>query len=434
MHKPWSSKRSRGIQLVLSELGLGLGLPPLSSLALLVRRLVAQHPVDDELGVHVVVLVGPDLPEERRHRVVHAVLHRGGPVENRTHRPRQQAQKVLGRAVGRANDHRVHVAALQHAERALEHVHDRIVQALVGVDALVVVEPHHHRRARVARLFPHHAQRVNVARVEQVEAAVHVENGGGEAGRDRGRRRHHALERALGRDPEHARARVQAGGVGGVVAETLQRRGLGKERVLRELRVRCRRREVVRLAHQEHAAHQVCGGDVGGALDHHKQAQGLDALVAVVAVGVGGDVVAVHHVLAPVPAHELRVCDVRRVGHGVRGPLARLHVGHAFVEAHDHGALVVEDLLVGVDADVELFAQLAGLEHGAGVAFALVGGAGGGVAEKRTVVGEVEAAVDPDAAVFDSGRSVVHGGGPARGWRLGGAVHVCALALRTTHY
>ena len=36
-------------------------------------------------------------------------------------------------------------------------------------------------------------------------------------------------------------------------------------------------------------------------------------------------------------------------------------------EVHDRGALVLEDGLVGVDADVELVAELAGLYHGAGM-------------------------------------------------------------------
>lgn len=38
-------------------------------------------------------------------------------------------------------------------------------------------------------------------------------------------------------------------------------------------------------------------------------------------------------------------------------------------EVHDGGALVLEDGLVRVDADVELVAELAGLDHGAGMAW-----------------------------------------------------------------
>ena len=36
-------------------------------------------------------------------------------------------------------------------------------------------------------------------------------------------------------------------------------------------------------------------------------------------------------------------------------------------EIHDRGAFVLEDGLVGVDADVKLVAELAGLYHGAGM-------------------------------------------------------------------
>lgn len=295
-------------------------------------------------------------------------------MENRLHRARQAAQKAGGGVVGRAHHHRVHEATLQHTERPLEQVHDRVVQALVGIDAPIVVEAHHHRGARGLRLFPHHAQRFNVARMKQVEAPIHVEDTGGEQLRHRGRGLHHRFESGpahilgvAGRVPEHRRARVQAGGVRGVVAEPQQCGRVGKERVGGPRALH--RWVVVGLAHQEHAAHEVGGGDVRRAFDHHKQAQVLDALVAVLAVGVGGDVVAVDHILAAVLAHEVRVGHVGRVGHRVRGPLARFDVGHALVKPHDHRALVVEDLLVGVDSDIELVAQLAGLEHGTGVAW-----------------------------------------------------------------
>lgn len=39
-----------------------------------------------------------------------------------------------------------------------------------------------------------------------------------------------------------------------------------------------------------------------------------------------------------------------------------------FLEVHDRGALVLENGLVGVDADVELIAELTGLDNGAGMA------------------------------------------------------------------
>lgn len=85
------------------------------------------------------------------------------------------------------------------------------------------------------------------------------------------------------------------------------------------------------------------------------------------------------------------------------------------LEVHDGRALVDEDGLVRVDTGVELVTQLAGLDHGARMAWMAVlvsvpvplpvciMGVG---CWTRTVVEEVEAAVDPDAPLNKLRRGV----------------------------
>lgn len=61
----------------------------------------------------------------------------------------------------------------------------------------------------------------------------------------------------------------------------------------------------------------------------------------------------------------------RRLGEAFSiGLVARMEWRLPFFEVHDRRALVLEDGLVGVDADVELIAELAGLDDGARVAWA----------------------------------------------------------------
>lgn len=60
---------------------------------------------------------------------------------------------------------------------------------------------------------------------------------------------------------------------------------------------------------EQHSAHEVGGGDAGGALDDLEAASFFDEAVAVVSVRVGGDVVAVDDVFAAV------VGDVGELGY-----------------------------------------------------------------------------------------------------------------------
>lgn len=80
--------------------------------------------------------------------------------------------------------------------------------------------------------------------------------------------------------------------------------------------------DVVRLSAEQHAADEIGGGDGGGALDHLEAAGLLDEAVAVVAVAVGGDVVAVDHVLAAVVGDVGQRGHVRSVADGPRHPSA----------------------------------------------------------------------------------------------------------------
>lgn len=131
------------------------------------------------------------------------------------------------------------------------------------------------------------------------------------------------------------------------------------------------------------------------------------------------------------------VGDVGGAGDGEVGPFAGGDGGDAFAQVHDGGAFIFEDFFVGVDADDEVFAELFCLEHCAGVAW--VGGGGvwlvcdlGGdwVRRRSTVVGEVEAAVDPDPVFVhgDGRRGGVFGQGVGRdrcGRHCGGRSQLC---------
>lgn len=120
---------------------------------------------------------------------------------------------------------------------------------------------------------------------------------------------------------------------------------------------------------EEHAADEIGGRDAGGALDDLEAARLLDEPVAVVAVAVGGDVVAVDHVLAAKVGDVGELGDVGRVADGAGDPAAGVGGSETLRQVHDGRALVGHDVLVGVDAAVELVAELTGLHHGAGMAW-----------------------------------------------------------------
>lgn len=120
----------------------------------------------------------------------------------------------------------------------------------------------------------------------------------------------------------------------------------------------------VGLGAQQHAADEVGGGDAGGALDDLEAAGLLDEAVAVVAVAVRGDVVAVDDVLAAVVGDVGQGRHVRGISDGFGDPAAGVGGGEALLERHDGWALVGEDVLVRVDAGVELIAEEAGLHDG----------------------------------------------------------------------
>ena len=210
----------------------------------------------------------------------------------------------------------------------------------------------------------------------------------------------------------------------------------------------------VRFCAQQHATNEVGSRDSGGALDDLETAGGFDIAVAVLAAAVGGDVVAVHDVPAAVVGDPGERSDIGGFGNGAGCPAAGFDGSDAtkeasacaaggvqaggvpLIQAHHGGALVLEDGFIGVHADEELGAQLAGLQHGAGMAL----GSGLEIGETAqecgrgmdmgvgmgmgTVVAEVEAAVDPDAAVVHgdvllrTNRPLAVGGDPFSLWAV----------------
>jgi len=77
----------------------------------------------------------------------------------------------------------------------------------------------------------------------------------------------------------------------------------------------------------------------------------------------------VHNIATAVVRDPAKISDIRRVRDRLRHPAARIGSSDALGEVHDGGTFVGQDLLVGVNADVEGVAELAGLEHYAGVAW-----------------------------------------------------------------
>lgn len=76
----------------------------------------------------------------------------------------------------------------------------------------------------------------------------------------------------------------------------------------------------VRLCAEQHAAYEVGSRNTRGALDNLETTGLLDESVAVVAIAVGGDVVAVDDVFAAVVGDVWEVGDVGRVGDGAGDP------------------------------------------------------------------------------------------------------------------
>lgn len=172
----------------------------------------------------------------------------------------------------------------------------------------------------------------------------------------------------------HVAAWRQARRIGGIVLDALQH---GSTRLLalflasRAFVARqplLQRGYEVCLGAQQHAPHEVGGGDARRALDDLEPPRGLDVAVAVLAIAVRGDVVAVDDVLAAVVGDPGERGDVGRFGDCARGPAAGLDGHDALVQAHHRRALVLEDGFVRVHTDQQLGAELASLQHGAGMA------------------------------------------------------------------
>lgn len=271
-------------------------------------------------------------------------------------------------------------------------VRRRVIAALADalVDGLLGVPPLPARELLLG--LDHPAEELNVPAGEQIEAAVDVDDALADPrslARQEPRKDALLLDRGLGlglprRSPEpHLDAGVLARLVGSIELHPLRqglRLGLdlvpGRGTLTLALiagQEILERLDEVRLCAEEHAADEVGGGDAGGALDDLEAPGLLDEAVAVVAVGVRGDVVAVDDVLAAIVADPVELRHVRGLADGFCDPAAGVHGGQAFgcmsvmvcevewedvplLEGHDCWALVLENGLIGVDADVELAA------------------------------------------------------------------------------
>lgn len=276
-------------------------------------------------------------------------------------------------AIGYRSCAKTHLA-LQNAKTALKDVHDGVVDSLPLVDHLVGVHTDDDKGGRVILaivaglagvdglllepamlprvllLSDHHlSQKLNVATREEIKASIHVDDPLTSlraswlderprvspqtcAGDD-------ILELvlAVGRlrpDPDVS-PRCLSRLVGGVQPHTIQH-GLAVRLALVSIPGPLFAGEdavevvdEMGLGAEQHAADEVGGGDAGGALDDLEAAGGLDEAVAVVAVAVGGDVVAVDDVLAAVVGYELEVGDVGGIGDGAGDPAAGVGRGNS---------------------------------------------------------------------------------------------------------
>lgn len=339
--------------------------------------------------------------------------------------------------------------ALQHAKTALKDIHDGEIDAFPVVDDFVVVDTSDHECGWVVLAsllyalllgflgvppavfggillaLSNESQELDVSRREEIPASINVDDG--LAGPDSlaldqlvelallfldgvlgvggflahcaralvvhrvARRCSPELGRLRSMPVPHITAGRKACRVGGIVLDALQHLLACLQALQLSARALITRQPLlerlyeVRSRAQEHAAHQIGGRDARGALDYLEPAGRLDIAVAVLSVAVGGDVVAVHDVLAAVVGDPGQRGDIGGFGDGASRPAAGFD-GHdtvswsahgasrgplwcaPLVQAHHRGALVLEDGFVRVHADEQLVAQLAGLQHGAGMA------------------------------------------------------------------
>ena len=295
--------------------------------------------------------------------------------------------------------------ALQHAETALVNVHNRVVDTLPLVDHLIIVHARNDKRRWVvarglalalgdrfglvpavgarALLFclEHVLEEGNVAARKQVEAAVHVDHAladlraaaldklaqpaGGIGGRgilpephvDAG-----VLGCLVGRVQAHPLCHGRASGLPlGLCAGPF----LACKRCLE-------RPQKVRLGTEQHAADKVRSRDARRALDDLEAVGRLDKAVTVLAGAVRGDVVAMHYVAAAKVRNPVERCHVGRVGHRLGHPPACIDGKDALAQEHDRRSLILKDGLVRVHANVQLVAELAGLDNGASMAWSRV--------------------------------------------------------------
>lgn len=140
---------------------------------------------------------------------------------------------------------------------------------------------------------------------------------------------------------------------------------------------------------KQHSANEVCRRDAGGTLDDQETASGLDEAIAIITAAIRCDIVSVNDIAAAVVCNPGERGDVRGIGNCLGGPATSFDSSHSsgqaesqsvrieaprvmyayepFLEVHDRGALVLQDLLVRMDTDEQLLAQPTGLQHGAGM-------------------------------------------------------------------
>ena len=146
------------------------------------------------------------------------------------------------------------------------------------------------------------------------------------------------------------------------------------------------------LRAQQHTANQVGRGDARGSLDHSETTRSLDVAIAIIAVTVRGNVIAMDDISTAVVRNPGQVGDVWSMGHALSSPPTSVHCGDSgvnrdrisavgevnlvderknclpFLQRHHRRTLVFQNCLVGMDTHVKFLAESASLQHGTGMA------------------------------------------------------------------
>ena len=121
------------------------------------------------------------------------------------------------------------------------------------------------------------------------------------------------------------------------------------------------------LRAQQHAADQVCGRDVWRPLEDEEAVSSLDKTIAVFSASVRGDIVPMSDIPAAIMRDPRQGCHIGRMWDDFGNPSTSVAGSMPLIKGHDRRALVLEDLFIGVESDIEFFAQLTGLTQCTGM-------------------------------------------------------------------